>query len=125
MHFPWHQTSFRKTCRRNFAYGTVVQMYLARNRRQRSAQYTRLWHRSQQEELERGLNIVPILIVTAALYRGHDAIQYKNSEDKLILNRDDLDSMVTHNKVGTLEVKGVTARSDYQANYPNKLQTTS
>ena len=36
--------------------------------------------------------------------------------------------MVTHNIAGTQQIKGsltLTTKTDYQANYPNKLQTTS
>ena len=46
------------------------------------------------------------------LYRGLDVIQYTDGNDKLVLNRDDLsvfplDSMVTHNKAGTRQIKGL------------------
>jgi hypothetical protein len=124
-----------KTYGRKFAYGTVVQMCVARNRRRRSAQnYTavaQVTTRRARKGFELRYN--PDSHWSAALYRGLDVIQYTDSNDKLVLNRDDLsifrlDFMVTHNKAGTQQIKGtpiLTTKTDYQANYPNKLQTTS
>ena len=113
----------------------VVQMCVARNRRCRSAQnYTtvaQVTTRRARKGFELRYNLDSHW--SAALYRGLDVIQYTDGNDKLVLNRDDLsvfrlDSMVTHNKAGTQQIKGsptLTTKTDYQANYPNKLQTTS
>ena len=91
---------------------------------------TQALHRLQHEELGRALNFAITPIVTGLQL---DVIQYTDGNDKLILNRDDLsvfrlDSMVTHNKAGTQQINGapaLTTKTDYQASYPNKLQTTS
>ena len=124
-----------KTYGRKFAYGTVVQMCVARNRHRRPAQnYTtvaQVTTRRARKGFELRYN--PDSHWSAALYRGLDVIQYTDGSDKLVLNRDDLsvfclDSMVTHNKAGTQQIKGsptLTMKTDYQANYPNKLQITS
>ena len=71
---------------------------------------------------------LPHCIEASMLFNTHT-----DGNDKLVLNRDDLlvfrlDSMVTHDKASTQQIKGsptLSTKTDYRANYPNKLQTTS
>lgn len=124
-----------ETYGRKFSYGTVVQMCVARNRRRRSAQNYKAIAQVTTRRARKGfeLRYNPDSHWSAALYCGLDVIQYTDGNDKLNLNRDDLsifrlDSMITHNKTATQQIKGspiLTTKTDYQASYPNKLQTTS
>jgi len=118
-----------------FSYGTVVQMCVARNRRRKAAaNYQGVAHvtcRRARKGFEIKYN--PDSHWSNAFYKILDYIQYKDGQDKLLLNRDDLsafrlDSMCTSNKAPTHSIKNnpsLTTKTDFQARYTNTLQTTS
>ena len=98
-------------------------MCVARNRRRRSDQNYTAVAQVTTRRARKGFELCynPDSHWSATLYRGFDAIQYTDGNDKLVLNRDDLsvfrlDSMVTHNKAGTQQIKGtptLTTKTDY------------
>jgi hypothetical protein len=120
---------------REFSYGTVVQMCVARNRRRRSSMYYKGVAQVTCRRARKGFEIKynPDCHWSNAFYKGLDLIQYGDGRDKLLLNRDDLsafrmDTMFTSDKAPTHIIKGkpsLTTKTDYQASYPNTLQTTS
>jgi hypothetical protein len=66
------------------------------------------------------------------LHKGLDVVQFKDGRDKVLLNRDDLSvfrlDTVASNKAPTVCIQrkpSLTTKTDYQASYPNTLQTTS
>lgn len=117
-----------------FSYGTIVQLCVARNKRRKSAKnYKGVAHvtcRRARKGFE--LKYKPDSHWSNAFYKGLDMVQLKDGRDKVLLNRDDLSvfrlDTVASNKAPTVCIQGqpsLTTKTDYQASYPNTLQTTS
>ncbi|XP_028409254.1 uncharacterized protein LOC114531845 [Dendronephthya gigantea] len=121
--------------KRNFAYGTVVQMCIARNKRRRSAGRYKGLAKVVHRRARIGFNLRfnPDSHWSAALYSELNKIQYTDGTNITNIGRDDqagfrLDTMSTHKLHGSLCVSGkeaLTTRTDYVNNYPSTLQTTS
>lgn len=121
--------------KRNFAYGTVVQMCIARNKRRRSAGRYKGLAKVVHRRARKGFNprFNPDSHWSSALYSALNKIQCTDGANITNIGRDDqagfrLDSMTTHKLHATLCVSGkeaLTTRTDYVNNYPSTLQTTS
>lgn len=120
---------------RRFAYGTVVQLYVARNKRRRSAMHYQGVANVVHKRARKGFNIRfnPDHHWSAAFYSALNKIQYTDGTNIMNLGRDDqagfrLDTMATHKSHATLCISGkesLTTRTDYVNSYPSVLQTTS
>ena len=120
---------------RNFAYGTVVQLCIARNRRRRSASRYRGVAKVTTRRARKGftLRYNPDSHWSNSFYKGLNMLQYKDGQDLLNINRDDasgfrLDTLTTNKQYANPVVKGqdiLTTRTDYVNKYPSVLQTTS
>ena len=120
---------------RKFGYGTVVELCVARNKRRNLSTRYRGLARVTCRRARKGftLRYNPDQHWSAAFYRGLDALQLKDGNDILNINRDDqagfrLDTLATHSKHATLcisEGEPLTTKSDYVNKYPSSLQTTS
>jgi len=121
--------------KRTFAYGTVVQLCIARNKRRRSALRYQGVAKVVHKRARKGFNIRfnPDQHWSAAFYSALNIIQYTDGTNIMNLGRDDqagfrLDTMATHKSHTTLCISGkesLTTRTDYVNNYPSVLQTTS
>ena len=121
--------------KRTFAYGTVVQLCIARNKRRRSAIRYQGVAKVVHKRARKGFNIRfnPDQHWSAAFYSALNNIQYTDGTNIMNLGRDDqagfrLDTMATHKSHATLCISGkesLTTRTDYVNNYPSVLQTTS
>ena len=120
---------------RTFAYGTVVQLCVARNKRRKSAERYQGLANVTQRRARKGFNTKfnPDYHCSNAFYAALDIMQYKDGRNITNLGRDDqagfrLDTMATHKLHPTLCVKGrghITTYTDYTTKYPSKIQTTS
>ena len=120
---------------RRFAYGTVVQLCVARNKRRRSAMRYQGVANVVHKRARKGFNIRfnPDHHWSAAFYSALNKIQYTDGTNIMNLGRDDqagfrLDTMATHKSHATLCISGkesLTTRTDYVNSYPSVLQTTS
>ena len=120
---------------RKFGYGTVAELCVARNKQRKSSTRYRGLARVTCRRARKGftLRYNPDQHWSAAFYRGLDALQLKDGNDILNINRDDqagfrLDTLATHSKHATLcisEGAPLTTKSDYVNKYPSSLQTTS
>ena len=121
--------------KRRFAYGTVVQLCVARNKRRRSAMRYQGVANVVHKRARKGFNIRfnPDHHWSAAFYSAMNKIQYTDGTNIMNLGRDDqagfrLDTMATHKSHATLCISGkesLTTRTDYVNSYPSVLQTTS
>ena len=119
---------------RNFAHGTVVQLCVARNRRRRSASRYKGVAKVTTRRARKGftLRYNPDGHWSNCLYKGLNALQYKDGCDLININRDDasgfrLDTLTTNKQYASPVVQGhdmVTTRTDYVNKYPSVLQTT-
>ena len=124
-----------KRYKKSFAYGTVVQLCIARNKRRRSALCYKGIAKVVHKRAWKGFNIHfnPYHHWSAALYSALNNIQQTDGTNILKLGRDDqvgfrLDTMATHKSHATLCISGneaLTTRTDYVNSYPSVLQTTS
>ena len=120
---------------RKFAYGTIVQLCVARNRRRKSALRYKGLAQVTSRRARKGFQLKynPDSHWSNALYKGLNLIQYTDGKRIMNLNRDDaagfrLDTLATHRLHRSPTVKGkeiLTTRSDYINSYPSILQTTS
>lgn len=120
---------------REFGYGTVVELCVARNKRRKSSIRYRGLARVTCRRARKGftLRYNPDQHWSAAFYRSLDALHLRDGNDILNINQDDqagfrLDTLATHNKRATLciaEEVPLTTKSDYVNKYPSTLQTTS
>ena len=119
---------------RNFSYGTVVQLCIARNRRHRSAQRYKGAAKITSRRSRKGfqLKINPDAHWSGALYRMLNALQYIDGKHIGNINRDDaasfrLDTMATrlHKNPVVKGKKTKTTYTDYVNSYKSILQTTS
>ena len=121
--------------KRNFSYGTVVQLCIARNRRRKSAQRYKGVAKITSRRARKGfqLKFNPDSHWSGALYRTLNVLQYTDGRSIVNINRDDasgfrLDTMTTHRLHRTPMVKGsdaTTTYTDYVNRYKSILQTTS
>ena len=124
-----------KKYNRNFAYGSVVQMCIARNKRRRSAGRYRGLAKVVHRRARKGFNLRfnSDSHWRSALYSGLNRIQYIDGTNITNIGRDDqagfrLHTMSTHKLHASLCVSGkesLTTQTDYVNNYPSTLQTTS
>ena len=120
---------------RKFGYGTVVELCVARNKRRKTSSRYRGLARVTCRIARKGFTMKynPDQHWSAAFYRGLDALQLKDGNEILNINRDDqagfrLDTLATHNKHATLCISDevpLTTKVDYVNKYPSTLQTTS
>lgn len=120
---------------RNFAYGSVVQLCVARNKRRKSAIRYKGIARIVSRRARKGFSLRynPDCHWSSALYSGLNMIQLKNGYNVMNLGRDDqagfrLDTMATHKLQKTLclkESQTLTTYTDYVTKYPSTLQTSS
>ena len=129
------QEHLQEKYNQKIAYGTVIQLCIARNKRRKSAVRYKGVANVLSKRARKGFNIRynPDTHWSAAFYRGLEAIQYKDGRNIINIGRDDqagfrLDTMASHKQHPTLCVKGVettTTRNDYVNKYPSTLQMTS
>ena len=120
---------------RNFLYGSVIQLCVARNKRRTSAKRYKGVAKVTSRRARKGfmLKFNPDAHWSAAFYRNLNFIQYTDGRHILNVNRDDaagyrLDTMTTHRLHRTPMVKGseaTTTYTDYVNKYKAVLQTTS
>ena len=124
-----------KTYGRHFSYGTVVQLCVARNRRRRSSLRYKGVAKVTSRRARKGfvMKYNPDAHWNASFYRGLNEIQYKDGQNIVNINRDDmsgfrLDTVATHRLQRTPMVQGsqaITTCTDYVGKYTAVLQTTS
>lgn len=124
-----------ETYKRRFAYGTVVQLCVARNRRRRSASNYKGVAKVTTRRARKGFSLKynPDAHWSAAFYKGLNWLQYSDGSDIANINRDDasgfrLNTLTTHSQHPSPVVQGkpiITTRTDYVSTYPSVLQTTS
>lgn len=124
-----------KVFQRHFAYGTIVQLCVARNKRRQSAKRYKGVAKVMSRRARKGfmLNFNPDAHWSGAFYRGLNYLQYKEGQNILNVNRDDasgfrLDTMTTYRLQRTPMVQGseaTTTYTDYANKYKAVLQTTS
>lgn len=121
-----------ETYKWKFAYGTVVQLCCAHNKRRLLAQHYRGVAQVTSRQSRKGFEVKynPDHHWSAAFYRGLTELQF--TIGKGILNRDDasgfhLDTLSTHCLHRTPVIKGheiLATHTDYVNNHPSVLQTT-
>lgn len=119
---------------RHFAYGTVVQLCVARNKRHLSSKRYHGVAKVTTRRARKGFNLRynPDAHWSAAFYRGLNDIQLVDGRDICLINRDDasgfrLDTLTTCKQYASPAVQGddiLTTRTDYVNKYPSTLQTT-
>ena len=124
-----------KTFGRNFAYGTVVELCVARNKRRKSAERYKGLAKVTCRRARKGfmLKFNPDAHWSAAFYAGLNYLQYKDGCNIVNVNRDDaagfrLDTMATHRLHKSPVVQdheALTTYTDYVNPYTSILQTTS
>ncbi len=120
---------------RKFAYGTVVQLCIARNRRRRSAARYKGVAKVTSRRARKGfqLRYNPDNHWSSALYRNLAYLQYTDGTNTVNINRDDaagfrLDTLATHRLHRSPVVQGkeiLTTHTDFVTSYPSVLQTSS
>ena len=108
------QEHLQEKYNRKIAYGTVIQLCIARNKRRKSAVRYKGVANVLSKRARKGFNIRynPDTHWSAAFYRGLEAIQYKDGRNIVNIGRDDqagfrLDTMASHKQHPTLCVKGM------------------
>ena len=119
---------------KNISYGTVVQLSIARNKRNKStkryAGVASITSRKCQKGFQLKLN--PDKHWSNAMYSALDVLQLKDGKGLDLTNREDasafrLDTMYTHSQYKTLVSEGradLTTYTDFVSKYPARLQTT-
>ena len=120
---------------KNFSYGTVVQLCVARNKRRRSAKNYRGAAHVTTRRARKGFSLKynPDVHWSASFYKGLNWLQYSDGTDILNINRDDasgfrLDTLTTNSQHPSPVVQDkliITTHTDYVNRYPSVLQTTS
>ena len=123
-----------KIYNRNFSYGTVVQLCIARNIRRLSAKRYKGVAKVISRRARKGfmLRYNPDAHWSSAFYRNLNAIQYTDGCHIVNINRDDasgfrLDTMATHRLHRTPMVQGSEAKTtytDYVPKYKAVIQTS-
>ncbi len=129
------QKHLQEVNHRHFSYGTVVQLCVPRNKRRRSAARYQGVAKVTTRRARKGftLRYNPDAHWSGSLYKGLNAIQYKDGSDITNINRDDssgfrLDTLTTNKQYATPVVNAqevLTTRTDYVNKYSSTLQTTS
>ena len=124
-----------KVFARKFAYGTVIELCIPRNKRRKSAKRYRSVVKVTSRRARKGFNMRwnPDAHWSSAFYRALNQLQYEDGTNLLNLNRDDaagfrLDTITTCKQYAHPTVQGcdvLTTRTDYVNKYPSVLQTTS
>ena len=116
---------------RKFAYGTVIELCVARNKRRRSSKRYRAVAKVTSRRARKGFNL-RYNPWSSSLYKGLAQFQYVDGLDILNLNRDDacgfrLDTLTTCKQYKNPPVGDeiLTTRTDYVNRHPSVLQTTS
>ena len=119
----------------NFAYGTVFQLCVVRNKRRLSAKRYQGVANVTCRRARKGFSIKlnPDSHWSAAFYKGLDWIQLQDGRDKVLLNRDDqagfrLDTTSTHKIGKSINLQHeptLTTRTDFVNSYKSVLQTSS
>ena len=119
---------------RNFAYGTVVELCVARNKRRLSSKRYRGLAKVTSRRARKGFNLKfnPDSHWSAAFYKALNQIQLQDGRNVLFVNRDDatgfrLDTLTTCKQYAAPTVKGkeiLTTRTDYVNRYHSILQTS-
>ena len=120
---------------RRFAYGTVVELCVARNCRRRSAARYRGLANVTCRRSRKGfqLKLNPDNHWSSAFYRSLNQLQYCDGRHLVNVNRDDasgfrLDTLATHRLHRTPALKGqdtLTTYTDYVSKYPATISVTS
>ena len=128
------QSHLQKVYSRKFAYGTVVELGIARNKRRSSKCYRGL-AKVTSRCARKGfcLRFNPDSHWSASFYKSLNKLQYEDGRNLLNVNRDDatgfrLNTMTTCKQYSNPVVQGtdiLTTRTDYVNRYPSVLQTTS
>ncbi len=129
------QKHLEKVYQRNFAFGTVVQLFAARNKRHRSCKRYKGLTQATSRRARKGFNIRfnPDSHWSSAFYKGLNQLQYIDGRELLIINWDvatgfRLDTLTTCKQYKTPTVNGqeiLTTRTDYVSSHPAVLQTTT
>lgn len=129
------QCHLEKIFGRKFAYGTVVELCIPRNRRHKSAKRYQGLAKVTSRRARKGFNLRynPDAHWSSALYKALNQLQYVDGANLLNINRDDaagfrLDTITTCKQYTNPTVQGcdvLTTRTDYVNKYPSLLQTTS
>ena len=120
---------------RSFAYGTVVELCVARNARRLSAQRYKGVAQVISRRARKGfmLKFNPDTHWSSSFYSYLNVLQLTDGTDIVFINRDDqagfrLDTLSTHHQFTTPIVKGrevLATYTDFVNPYPSVLQTTS
>ena len=120
---------------RHFAYGTVIELCVPRNKYRRSSKRYRGLAKVTSRRARKGFSIRynPDMHWSASFYKGLQQIQYVDGRNILNINRDDatgfrLDTLTTCKQYTNPTVQGkeiLTTRTDYVNKHPSVLQTTS
>ena len=120
---------------RHFAYGTVVELCVPRNKHRRSSKRYRGFAKVTSRRARKGFNLRynPDTHWSSSFYKGLNKLEYVDGRNILNINRDDatgfrLDTMTTCRQYANPTVKGkesLTTRTDYVNKHPSVLQTTS
>ena len=120
---------------RHFAYGTVIELCVPRNKHRRSSKRYRGLAKVTSRRARKGFNIrySPDMHWSASFYKGLQKIQYVDGQNILNVNRDDatgfrLDTLTTCKQYTNPTVQGkeiLGTRTDYVNKHPSVLQTTS
>ena len=120
---------------RHFAYGTVIELCVPRNKHRRSSKRYRGLAKVTSRRARKGFCIRynPDMHWSASFYKGLQQIQYVDGRNILNINRDDatgfrLDTLTTCKQYTNPTVQGkeiLTTRTDYVNKHPSVLQTTS
>ena len=120
-----------KVYQRNFAFGTVVQFCVARNKRRLSAARYKGVAKDTSRRARKGfmLRFNPDAHWSSALYRSLNYLQYQDGRHIMNVNRDDaagfrLDTMTTHRLHRTAMVEDSLAKmtyTDYVSKYSDYI----
>ena len=129
------QQHLEKVYNRHFSYSTVVELCVARNKRRKSSERYKGVAKITTRRARKGFSLKynPDSHWSAGFYQGLNQIQYVDSRNILILNRDDatgfrLDTLTTCKQFSTPSVQGkeiLTTQTDFVNKYNSNLQTTS
>ena len=129
------QAHLEKVYSRKFAYGTVVELCVARNKRRRSSKRYRGLAKVTTRRARKGfsLRFNPDSHWSASFYKELNKLEYIDGRNILNVNRDDatgfrLDTLTTCKQHANPVVQGqdiLTTRTDYVNKYPSIIQTTS
>lgn len=129
------QSHLEKVYSRKFAYGTVVELCIARNKGRKSSNHYQGLAKMTSRRARKGfcLRFNPDSHWSASFYKALNKLQYEDGRNLLNINRDDatrfrLDTMTTCKQYTNPVVQGVdilTRRTDYVNRHPSVFQTTS